>query len=483
MKTIKLIHTNDTHSYLDTAAKRAHVIEKARQTTDTLVLDSGDVITGNPYFLVFKGEKEPILMNTMRYDAMTLGNHEFDNGSKFLADFLRQLQFPILVSNLDVSQDKALRQMKTLLPYLIKEVNGIKIGLFGLVTPTTPDSSSPNPAIQFLDPIESARQMIDTLRQENVDAIVLLSHLGDDDDIELAQTVEGIDIILGAHTHRLIETPLQVKHEASDWVTFISQTGSYGQYVGEFTLCFDADNHLMERQHVMHDMGLVSSVVPTIQEQISCWQKDLDKMVSRYLSETTSELRAKRDVMKWQSTNLSNLITDAYFDKAVQLGFQPDLAIMNSGGIRQSIPEGRIQLGDILKVLPFSCEVVVTQLTGQEIIDSLTYGEYPQLSHAKMVATQLTENEKHIEELLLLKDGVYEPIDPKQVYTVATNSFIASAKDHYIGFKGKENLLKDTIFDIDMLIEYVVTLPVPFTYDDTVRLTVKPHETTQNKNG
>lgn len=476
MKTIKLIHTNDTHSYLDTSDKRAHVIQKARQTTETLVLDSGDVITGNPYFLVFKGEKEPILMNAMQYDAMTLGNHEFDNGSKFLADFLKQLQFPILASNLDVSQDNALKKVKTILPYLIKQLQGIKVGLFGLVTPTTPSSSSPSPDIIFQDPIVVAKQMVSTLRQQGVDVIVLLSHLGDDEDVELAQQVDGIDIILGAHTHKVIDIPLQIKHNTTDWVTHISQTGSYGQYVGEFTLQFNDETHLEKIAHVMHQLDAYTGTVEQMTQQITGWQKQLDKMVNHYLSETTIDLTAKRDVMKYESTNLSNLITDAYFDKAVQLGFQPDLAIMNSGGIRQSIPAGKIRLGDILKVLPFSCEFVVTQLSGQAIIDSLIYGEFPQLSHAKLTAVQLNEDEKRIEELVVLKQGVYEPIDPTKVYTVATNSFIASAKDNYVGFKGTENLVKDSIFDIDLLIEYVVTLPVPFTYDDEQRLKVSEHD-------
>jgi len=242
---IVILHTNDTHSHLEAyyepelgevvggVVRRNTFIQETRsQYPNTIVVDAGDFSQGTPYFNLFKGFPEIELMNKMGYDVVVLGNHEFDNGSKALAKRLKLANFKIVCANYQFKNKKLARLIK---PYTIITMDGKKIGFFGLlcdmkriIMPTHYQE------VTFLDPIATAQKMVDILKnKENCDLIICLSHLGfrkGITDKDIAENVPGIDVIIGGHSHVLLEEPVIVND------TRILQVQKNGIYVGKLVI-------------------------------------------------------------------------------------------------------------------------------------------------------------------------------------------------------------------------------------------------------
>jgi 5'-nucleotidase len=255
---ITILHTNDTHSQIDPilendktyagkggVARRATLVKRVRrENPNTLVIDAGDVLQGTPYFNFYKGEVEYKAMSLIGYDAGTIGNHEFDNGVQSLAKALQFANFDIVSTNYDVRGSALESKVKT---HLVKEVGGLRIGLFGLgISPTgliTPDNFKP---VQYLDPVRMARGVTKLLREQERCTLVLgMSHLGyyptpkngEVGDSQVAAQVDGIDFIASGHTHTFMEKPVLQKTPAGK-DTIIFQVGRSGIYVGrvDFTV-------------------------------------------------------------------------------------------------------------------------------------------------------------------------------------------------------------------------------------------------------
>ena len=232
---LTIMHTNDTHANLDNAPKRATLIKQLRaENPNNLLLDAGDVFSGSLYFNTFQGQADLELMNYMEYDVMTFGNHEFDLGSneeghQALAEFVGGADFPMLGANIDFSGDTNMSPLvadeaftKTaangqIYSGVVKEVNGEEVGIFGLTTAETKDISSPNDVV-FTDYIGAANEAVEWFEGQDVNKIVALTHIGYDDnaavdnDRTLATEVDGIDIIVGGHTHDKLEEPVEVEN-------------------------------------------------------------------------------------------------------------------------------------------------------------------------------------------------------------------------------------------------------------------------------
>ncbi len=243
---IVIVHTNDTHSRIEAipssdsrnpnrggyALRFAHLKKIRSQYANVLLFDSGDFLQGTPYFNFFGGKLEIQLMNVLGYHAATLGNHEFDNGIEKLAEILNYANFKIISSNYDVS--KTVLKGKVL-PYYVFKVGGMRIGVIGLgVKPDGLIDARNFKGIDYTDPIESSNKYADYLRKrKKCDIIVCLSHLGfdyEDDrpsDVKVAQNSRNIDIILGGHTHSVIEEKFFVKNRENKEV-LIAQNGSMG---------------------------------------------------------------------------------------------------------------------------------------------------------------------------------------------------------------------------------------------------------------
>ena len=249
-KHITILHTNDVHSHIEAfgpdhhrnpnmggVAKRAVLIEKIRkENPNTLLLDAGDIFQGTPYFNFYGGELEFKLMSKLKYDASTLGNHDFDNGIDGLYAQLPHADFDFLISNYDFSNTIMDGHTK---PYKVFIKNGVRIGVFGVgIELKGLVNDKLYKETKYLDPIERATDMSNILKnEENCDLVICLSHLGYKydsekvDDHKLASKTENIDLIIGGHTHTFLDEPTIVKNKA-DKNVMINQVGCYGLYLG-----------------------------------------------------------------------------------------------------------------------------------------------------------------------------------------------------------------------------------------------------------
>lgn len=254
---ITILHTNDTHSQIDPlpdndqyagkggVARRATLVKRVRkENPNTLLIDAGDAFQGTPYFNFYKGEVEYKSMSAIGYDAGTIGNHEFDNGVDALAAALKFASFDLVSSNYDVKGTALEGIVK---PYVVKTVAGIRIGLFGLgISPVALITPANFKGITYLDPIETAKTMVKTLRdKERCALVVAMSHLGfyknprprDVGDAQVVSQVDGIDFIASGHTHTFMEQPERVKQPCGQ-DTLVFQVGRSGIYVGRVDFTF-----------------------------------------------------------------------------------------------------------------------------------------------------------------------------------------------------------------------------------------------------
>ena len=258
---ITILHTNDVHSHIDAfgsedennankggVARRASLIESIRhENPNTLLLDAGDIFQGTPYFNYYGGELEFKLMSKLKYDAATIGNHDFDNGIDGLYAQLPHAEFQFITSNYDFSNTILDTHTK---PYQVFKKDGIKIGVFGLgieldglVTPSMFKET------KYLDPIEISQDMSRILKTEKgCDLVICLSHLGyyyknnpnKISDLTLAKATKDIDLIIGGHTHTFLPKPTIVKN-IDDKNMLVNQVGCYGINLGRIDFYFESD--------------------------------------------------------------------------------------------------------------------------------------------------------------------------------------------------------------------------------------------------
>lgn len=247
---IVILHTNDTHSQVEPSAfnspkpdmggyaRRMGIIEQIRKTyKNVLLLDAGDYWQGSPYFNFFNGRVEIEGMNRMRYDAATLGNHEFDNGVDTLATVLKGATFPVVCSNYDCSDTPLENIVK---PYIIVDCGGVKTGIFGLgVNPEGLVISSNYRGIRYKDPVQTAIEISEKLKNDqHCDLIICLSHLGiipnQVNDYDVAGATRYVDVIIGGHSHTLLENHSHLN--ADGRAVTIAQMGKSGFYLGRIDL-------------------------------------------------------------------------------------------------------------------------------------------------------------------------------------------------------------------------------------------------------
>ncbi|MFA7115624.1 MAG: metallophosphoesterase [Bacteroidales bacterium] len=252
-KKLVILHLNDTHSQVEPQRVGLHAglggvsrhyeyIEQVRKENpnNTLLFHSGDFNQGTPYYTVFHGEIEISLLNLMKFDAITLGNHEFDNGQEHLAKRLDKLNMPIVVSNYDFKNSPIAKYID---PYIIIEKNGIKIGIVGaLVDISNLVAKDDKYPIVYYDPIDIIDNYAEMLKEEkDCDIVIALTHLGysdgEDDcyDLKLAAETSNIDLIIGGHSHTFLEDKTTVINKAGEKV-YVVQAGAKGYYVGRIDL-------------------------------------------------------------------------------------------------------------------------------------------------------------------------------------------------------------------------------------------------------
>ncbi|MFG6114765.1 5'-nucleotidase C-terminal domain-containing protein [Halobacillus sp. MO56] len=488
---LNLMHTNDTHGNLDEIAKTATAIENYRsENPASLLLSAGDVFSGTLYFNEFLGQADLEFMNYFEYDAMTFGNHEFDLGSneeghQALADFVENAEFPFVAANTDFSNDALFDGMfydkvthkaedGNIYGGIIKWVEGEKVGIFGLTTEETTDISSPED-ITFEDYIEEAEKMVDAFEDKGVNKIVALTHLGLDDnadydnDLTLAETVDGIDVIVGGHTHSELLEPRFV--DAGEEPTVIVQTGEYNDNLGTLDVTFDKKGKLLSYEGELVAIGDLEED-PEVKEMLAPYAEQVEAVKNESIGATAEVyLNGEREFVRTQETNLGNLIADGMLAKAKSVNPETAIAVTNGGGIRTSIDTGDITVGEVLTVMPFGNSLAIMNLTGAEILEALehsvsqapsTSGGFLQVAGMQFeYDSSQPAGERVVNVEIEQEDGSYVPLNEEEYYYVATNAFTAKGGDGYDVFAQafEENRVSEPGFiDYEMFIDHVTSL-------------------------
>lgn len=422
------MHTNDTHGYVEHEPYLSSLIkQKKLNGENVLTISAGDVFHGQLISTMSKGQSILNVMNATGYDYLAPGNHDFNYGVDTLQKLVAQGKFKTLCANVS-DHGKFLFE-----PYEIKEVDGIKIGLFGLTTPETLEKSSAKSVgnLTFDEPIEVAKKIVKELQAQKVDMIVAITHLGLDkssldknrSDV-LAKEVPQIDLIIDGHSHTVLKDGLAIEN------TLVVQTGEYGKNIGEVDVVFD-DNKLKSKTAKLFETDKINllpdeAVSTIIKQELN----KIEKLSNEKVCKINFDLDGEREQVRKRETNLSNLITDAFIAAT-----NADVAIINGGGIRASIKHGTITRRDILNVLPFSNIVVTEKVKGSDIIKALQHGtehydeSFGGFAQTSGITFKLNPNAKEVFDIKFTKTG--EQLDPDSEYTLATNDFINQGGDGY----------------------------------------------------
>ncbi|MEK5329976.1 bifunctional metallophosphatase/5'-nucleotidase [Lysinibacillus sp. FSL W8-0992] len=470
---LSLMHSNDTHANLTNIARKVTAVKEVRaKKPNALLVDAGDVFSGSLYFNEFKGQADLAFMNLMGYDVMTFGNHEFDLGSsseghQALVDFIEGAQFPFVSANVDFSKDGKFTGLFSdlissdpkngkIYNGIIKEINGEKVGIFGLTTAETKDISSPG-SIEFENYIKEAEKAVKAFEDKGVNKIIALTHIGYDDnpaydnDLMLAKSVAGIDVIVGGHSHTQLDKPVVVDKnmggQAKD-KTIIVQAYQYNDYLGTLDVTFNPqgvviahNGALLKVADYAEDANAVATLKP---------YKDVVDAVSKSETGATATValenprdngdKTKPSVRK-NETPLGNVITDGMLAKAKK--YNPDviMALQNGGGIRTAINQGPITVGEVISVLPFGNTLATVTLTGAELKQTLEKsvslyplenGGFLHVSGAKVEFDSSKPAGQRIVKISY-KDAQnnYIEIQDNKTYTIATNAFTAKGGDGF----------------------------------------------------
>jgi 5'-nucleotidase/UDP-sugar diphosphatase len=470
---LTIMHTNDVHGAYgpyDTkqdpttdggAARQMTIINQIRaEGGNSILVDGGDRFTGTLFHQQWRGEEASRIMNMMKYDVMTVGNHEFDDGDNTLAKFVDSLNFPIITSDVTFGADLK----DKIKPYTILEVGGQKIGVIGLTPPDTGILSSPGPDVKFNSDLAGVVQpIVDDLTKQGINKIMLLTHIGLVVDKDLATKLSNVDLIVGGHSHSLLSNaytgaegvyPIVVKDKDGKNV-YIVQAGSSLKFMGRLNVQFDKDgvvtsasgDTILLSRYIQPDADMLK-VVNELRVPIS-------QLTKQDIGESSVFLVGDRKVCRAAECNMGNFIADAMraYSKA-------QIAITNGGGIRSNVPVGadipadlklaepiKITEGDVLTVFPFGNVVATFELKGSDVIAALENGvsqvevgagRFPQVSGIKFSWDGSKEAGKRIVRVDVLgADGNYSPIDPTATYTVASNDFMRRGGDGYSVFMDK----------------------------------------------
>jgi len=266
-----ILHTNDTHSRIDPfpegsgrnegqggAARRATLIHRIRdQNAHVLLLDSGDIFQGTPYFNLFGGEIEMKVMSQMGYDVATIGNHDFDNGTEGLVRMLPHASFEFVSANYDITDSGLAARVK---PYTIRELGGLKVGIFGLgIDFYRLVVADLHQGVSYSDPIGAARRTSEDLRQQGCHLVICLSHLGyryssdRPSDTDLANLVPEVDLILGGHTHTFMDSP-DIYRAGETGLTVVNQVGFAGIRLGRIDVTFETTGAVAKAESAHYDV-------------------------------------------------------------------------------------------------------------------------------------------------------------------------------------------------------------------------------------
>ena len=461
---IQILHTNDIHGHLDSAkvttggrnfeqggmALVGGIIraQKARAPDRTLVLDGGDAWVGTLISAVDRGKSIVQAMSLIGYDAMALGNHDFDWGQEELTARAKEASFPFLTAN--VVDTKFVPTPPFAKPYIVKDLGIAKVGIIGVTCQTSSIIRAASVAgLKFMPAIDSVKRILPEV-QKQADVIVVLSHMGLEGgsggvcggDTALAQAVPGIDLIIGAHDHTAFRTARVAG------TTKIFQTGSYTDNVGRVEITIDPATKKVSQVQGADVLLTVSSgaapPLPEVAKLVEARRAEADKYGARIVGKASEFLQADRDM----NNPLGNLIADALLEYGQKQGWKADLAFYNGAGVRSSLQVGDISYAKLTEVLPFQNTAVSVDLTGdqvKEVFEGMA-GSAGRLFMSGGTMAYRFANGDGKRVLRATVGG--QPLDPKRIYHVTTIDYLLGGGDGHTAFAKGTNVIYGDL-DVD----------------------------------
>jgi 5'-nucleotidase len=466
---LTIIHTNDNHANHEPQpsgdggdARQAAVIKQIRaETANHLTVDAGDRFTGTLFHTEYKGLDNVPFLNELGFQAIAIGNHEFDEGDEGLAAFAGKLRCPVLAANVDVSKSQVLKGK--IKPYTIVQVSGQDIGIIGLATTDTKTGSRPSQAIGFDgDYAKVVQTHVDMLTMKGVNKIIVLSHIGLSEDLKLAGQVQGVDAIVGGHSHTLLSKtyreakntyPMKVNGKDGQPVYVVQAGGGDNRFVGRLELEFDADGVVTKAGG---DCILLSKFItpdPATAEILKKLAAPLDAMKKKPVLDASGKpallkIDLPSDKVREEETLLGDFVTDAMRKKA-----KTQVALQGGGGLRAGLPQGEVTVGQIFSVMPFTNKLNKFSLKGADLLAALEHGvsrygesgsgRFLQISGLRItVDPKRKKGERIVSAEVQSADRVWKPIDPMAIYSVASDNYIRTGGDDFA-------MLRDKAFDTD----------------------------------
>ncbi|MBF1357262.1 MAG: bifunctional metallophosphatase/5'-nucleotidase [Megasphaera micronuciformis] len=483
-----IVHTNDSHGY-DRRAEGINGMATVsalkkdfqQQGKNVILLDAGDAIQDNNLVNLSEGKTAIQFMNAAKYDAMALGNHEFDYGADVTQKRIKEAKFPVMSANIYVDATGKPFAPKT---RTILKRGDIKIGVFGLTTPSTVTTSNPLSVrgLTFLsqeDLYKAAQREVDALKKDGVDLVVAVGHLGSKPDVagdrsdDVLEHVKGIDIFIDGHDHT-------VKNRYVNGA-LLAETGAHLENIGVI-LYKDG-----KWQEDLYPYGRFTKEDPAVKKIVDKAQTAIDKKLSTVVGNTTVELNGARDPgVRTEETNLGDLIADAFLWQAQQAvalkGITIDGAIQNGGTIRSSIDAGKITENDVLRVMPYHNYLQYVTLKGAvllEVLEAATcttpqaIGAFPQVAG---ITYTVDTTKPYAEGSQYPHSTYYAPakpgsrvtiatvggkaFDPEATYCIAMPDYLTYGGDTYYALTDPSKVETETTgyLDVDSMKNYIQTV-------------------------
>lgn len=462
---LTILHTNDFHARFEPiskydsgcsaeddaagecfggSARLVTAIAEARaRSNNSILVDGGDQFQGTLFYTYYKGALAAEMMNKMGYDAMTVGNHEFDDGPEVLRGFMDTVNFPVLMSNADVSAEPLLAD--TLAKSVVIERGGERLGLIGLTPEDTHELASPGDNITFSDPVAAVQGEVDRLTAEGVNKIIVLSHSGYGVDQRVAAETTGVDVIVGGHSNTLLSNTND--RAVGPYPTMVGSTAivqayAYGKFLGELNVVFDDAGNITNATGEPLIMDAAVAKDPATVERIAEAAAPLEEIRNKVVAETAAEIVGVRDECRARECSMGNLIADAMLARVKDQGIE--IAVQNSGGIRASIDAGQVTMGEVLTVLPFQNTLSTFEVTGATLLAALENGvsqheegagRFLQVAGMSYAFDVSQPPGSRVSDVMV--GGA--PIDPEKVYGVVSNEYVRNGGDGFDMFKEAQN--------------------------------------------
>ena len=531
---LSLLHVNDSHSYLESTEHKltiggeqiyaqlggwtriATVVNDVRsEKANVALLHAGDAVQGDLYFMKYGGKPEMEFLSRLDFDAMTLGNHEFDKGAATLVRILENTDIPILSANMDAAGFPKLA--KRVKPYTILTFGTEKVGVIGLTNKETVFISSAGSDVDFANEAETARRYVKELQTQGINKIVLLTHMGLEHDKQLAPTVAGVDVIVSGHHHTLLADPAAMKalgqnvdgtypvvvKGADGTDVYVVSAWKWGRVLGRLDLIFDdagqvtsaigrptmiVANDFKRKDAADNKVAIEGetrqNIVDIISDSGVAKVVDQDPLAAAFLEPFSEGVKGMRDEIIGVATKslphikvpgvtetglslphgslIAPIVAQSMLDKINSTGNHADIALQNAGGVRESIHQGTITLGTAYTTLPFDNTLYIMEITGAELKGALengvscSRGAFPYLAGARLIVDMKKATGSRIRSMDVMdRTGKWQLLNPGRTYTLVTNSYLANGGDCYGVLKNATKRYDTGFGDAQAFIDYV----------------------------